>query len=164
MREPKREMSDLRNCGKCGRNVQAGPGTRVTKKGLVHNICPSRKHVTMKMGARRPARRKQGCRGFKRDEFATQRAGFLDSRSHQSLDGHLLLFGRDKEIQFENIFLLRNPDKLTREEGEWHHLRCAHNDYRRCDCIDGGEFIRIAEHKKEHVRVQLKSVPMEVGA
>jgi hypothetical protein len=38
-------------CFKCEHNVSSGRGTRMTKNGLVHNICPSRKHVAMKMGA-----------------------------------------------------------------------------------------------------------------
>ena len=152
-------MSDARNCAKCGRNVQAGPGARVSKKGLVHNICPAKRHVAMKMGQRRPARRRQGCRAFKRDESATVAACFQDPRSYISLDNHMLLFGFDKIAQYEVIFNECNPENLTREEGDWHHLTNSHNDHRRCDCKEGGIFIRTSTHKKQHVQVKFQSVP-----
>lgn len=163
-------MSD---CSKCGRRVTSGPGSRMTKRGLAHNICKARKHVTMKMGAGRPARRRQGCRGFKRDEIATQKRNFEDSRSYVSLDDppHLILFGRDKEAQRQIIFASRDGicqiegqhclGRIDFYSGEWHHVANAHNDFRRCDCKEGALVACKNCHFEQHVQTELRSIPME---
>jgi hypothetical protein len=163
-------MSD---CVKCGRRVSSGPGVYMKREGLAHRICPSRKHEPMKMGVRRPARRKQGCRGFGRNEIETARHGFKDSRSYVSLDDppHLILYGLDKEPIREEIYKRDNGDcvlcgrPLTFQEMEWHHVRNDHNNYRRCDCAAGGiTTCRECHEREEAWGVRLKSIPMEQEA
>ena len=158
----------MRNCGKCGRNVQEGPGSYVhRKRGLCHQVCPSRKHVTMKMGQRRPARRRQGCRGFKRDHVATEAARFADDRSYISLEkdgiAHELLFGIDKELRFETIAKQTKricaKCKKFAPDGEWHHVKNGPGE--RCDCLHNAEWRHTECHSViEHPQPQLRSIPL----
>jgi hypothetical protein len=146
----------------------------MTKNGLAHNICPSRKHIAMKMGERRPARRRQGCRGFKRNEAATVKRNFEDPRSYVSLDEppHLILFGKDKEAQRQIIFATRDGicqiqgehclGRIDFYSGEWHHVSNAHNQFRRCDCKEGALVICKNCHLEQHVQVKLGRIPQLV--
>ena len=97
-------------------------------------------------------------RGFKRARVATEEAGFKDNGSYVSLDGHLLLYRKDKAAQRHQIFLHCNPDNIPEDQGEWHHLRNEHNQNRRCDCLSGGVFISKAEHRKQHAQVQFNKL------
>ena len=161
-------MSDMRACQKCGRNVQAGPGARVTKKGLVHNICPAKRRVAMKMGQRRPAKRAQGCRGWKRDNLATMLAAFVDPRSYISLSEppHLILYGPDKQ-QIRTLIYERDCGhcrtcgaELRDATMEWSHMLNAHNSFKRCDCPEGGiSSCHNCHMKHENWEPKLRSVP-----
>jgi hypothetical protein len=91
-------------------------------------------------------------RGFKRDRARTD--GFQDQRSFISLDGHLILYGKDKLCQRVNVYAFSNPEHISWEEGEWHHLRNKHNNFRRCDCAAGGLWVRRGHAKTMHVQVQ----------
>jgi hypothetical protein len=160
-------------CVKCHRPITPGPGVYAKRSGLAHRICPSRKYQPIKMGVRRPARRKQGCRGFKRNEIATQLRNFEDSRSYVSLDDppHLILFGKDKAAQRQLIFAERDDiceiqgpnclGRVSQESGHWHHVANAHNQFRRCDCKEGAVISCEPCHRDEHAQVELHSIPME---
>lgn len=104
-------------------------------------------------------------RGFKRSEEYTANARayglLIDKRSFMSLEGHMLLFGKDKAAQRERIWIHRNPDRIPLDEGEWHHLRNEHNNFRRCDCLEGGIFISKTEHRKQHAQVQFNKLYSE---
>jgi hypothetical protein len=147
-------------------------GTYVHKtKGVCHQVCPSRKHVAMKMGERRPARRRQGQRGFKRWDEETARRNFEDPRSYVSLDDppHLILFGKDKAAQRQLIFAERDgvceiqgPNclgRVSQESGHWHHVASTHNQFRRCDCKEGAVISCEPCHRGQHVQVHLRRIP-----
>ena len=56
-------------------------------------------------------------RGFKRSEEYTANARayglLIDKRSFMSLEGHMLLFGKDKAAQREtDLVYMRNPDRI----------------------------------------------------
>lgn len=95
-------------------------------------------------------------RGFKISPIETaERHKWLiyrDPRSFCSLDGHDLLYGEDKDMRRREIFKA-SDGRVSWQEGEWHHLRNAHNRNRRCDCVEGAAWIRPEEHRKEHVQV-----------
>ena len=159
-------------CGKCGHPVQSGPGVRMTKKGLVHNICKARKHAAMKMGQRRPARRRQGCRGWKRDSTATVLAAFIDPRSYISLSEppHLILYGADKQ-QIRTLIYERDcghcrtcRKELTFNEMEWSHMLGVHNSFKKCDCPEGGiSSCHECHVKHENWNPQLRTIPLEAS-
>lgn len=95
-------------------------------------------------------------RGFKKDIPGTAKrreAGvYRDKRSFRSLCGHDLLYGPDKAMRRYQIFLLRNPDGIPEDSGEWDHEENDHNDHRRCDCVEGGRFILPQVHRAKHVK------------
>ena len=159
----------MTNCGKCGGEVSTNnPKTYWSNKGFCHRICPRRKHKVMKMGKRRPAKRPQGQRGFKRDPFLTRNRQFLDKRSYvsqlKSINGereqnHLVLYGEDKAIQRAVIadrdgFLCRKCGKhVDCTEGEWHHVENSAG--KRCDCQHNSEWRCKSCHSPlEHPQVQ----------
>lgn len=91
-------------------------------------------------------------RGFKKDIAITKKIKFKDKRSFYSLDRHFLLFGEDKSRQRHWIFVRCNPENIPEDEGEWDHLRNEHNNFRRCDCLEGGRFIRPKAHRLKHAK------------
>jgi hypothetical protein len=97
-------------------------------------------------------------RGFKKDIPETKRLRkegvYRDKRSFRSVDGHDLLRGDDTSCRRIEIAALKNPEQIPYDEGHWHHVRGPHNNFRRCDCVEGGVFIRPKEHLKEHVQVR----------
>jgi hypothetical protein len=93
-------------------------------------------------------------RGFKKDGPATYAENFWDKRSFLSLDDHALLYGKDKSQQRHQIFLHANPDGISEAEGEWHHVRNEHNNFRRCDCVEGGLWVRKGHAKTMHVQTK----------
>jgi hypothetical protein len=104
-------------------------------------------------------------RGFKRNHEATAQAGFHSKASFISLDGHLVLYGADKKPI--RLLIYQRDRGICREcghtagwfRGEWHHVANEHNNFRRCDCPEGGEWVCGPCHRKKHVLVQLK--PLE---
>jgi hypothetical protein len=98
-------------------------------------------------------------RGFKRCNEETKKrkesGAYRDRRSFRSLDGHDLLYGVDKALRRESIFML-SPDRheIPWDEGEWDHVRNEHNNFRRCDCVAGGRWIRPKAHREKHVHPQ----------
>ena len=94
-------------------------------------------------------------RGFKKSIPDTKAAHFKDRRSFRSIDGHDLLFGEDKRVRRCRIHSERNPDGISWVSGEWHHLRNEHNRLRRCDCPEGGLWVRKNHALREHVQVRL---------
>jgi hypothetical protein len=83
-------------------------------------------------------------RGFKRSIPDTEAAGFCDRRSFRSIDGHDLLAGRDKQQRHDDIqYRDRSTCQICKHlalDGEWRHLENEHNQFRRCDCMEGGEW------------------------
>lgn len=145
----------------------------MTKRGLAHRICPAKRHAAMKMGQRRPARRRQGCRGWKRDHIATQQAGFLDSRSYISLDNHRLLYGEDKSLLRIQVWaaaqgkcgVCGTEAPLNSQEenrGNLRHLENKHNDFRRCDCPEGCMWAhqKTCHMDLDHPGPRLQSIPL----
>ena len=113
-------------------------------------------------------------RGFKKDTPGTKAAGFVDKRSARTIDGHDILFGADKSARRTEIF---QRDKgmcqmcgghasvsayRLADAGEWRHLLNEHNNFKRCDCMEGGEW---AHHKchfaADHPGVQLGKIPTQ---
>jgi hypothetical protein len=101
-------------------------------------------------------------RGFKRSIPLTKEAGFVDKRSWRSIDGHDLLFGVDKSARRTQIY---QRDKSICQickrpapggcSGEWRHLANEHNGFKRCDCMEGGEWAHHACHfAADHPGVQ----------
>ena len=85
-------------------------------------------------------------RGFKFGAVETAARNFLDKRSFVSLDGHELLRGKDKSERRKQIFA---RDKAICQvckmrtsgcDGEWMHLLNEHNKFKRCDCMEGGQW------------------------
>ena len=95
-------------------------------------------------------------RGFKRDIPGTKAAKFLDKRSFRSIDGHDLLFGADKGVRRQQIMdrdgqncRVCGAHALERlGMGEWRHLENEHNNFRRCDCMEGGQWAHHSCHFK----------------
>jgi hypothetical protein len=109
-------------------------------------------------------------RGFKKDWTATKLArkeGRIHAPSWISLDGHELLFGRDKGTRREEVWARakgncescgRLAPLLGAEgyAGEAHHIE--HKLWNRCDCMHNlswrcGRFISDC-HTKEHLSVR----------
>lgn len=109
-------------------------------------------------------------RGFKKDTPGTEAAGFVDKRSARTIDGHELLFGSDKSARRIQIFrrdkgICQICKKLTdydsiQNVGEWRHLSNEHNNFKRCDCMEGGEWAHHSCHfAADHKGVQLGKIP-----
>jgi hypothetical protein len=143
---------------------------RTTKSGeICHRICPRRKHKPMKMGKRRPAKRPQGQRGFKRSSVYTKARNFLDRRSYVGLDRegnpHDILYGEDLSVRRAEVFdrdvgICRKTGVYVGwEAGEMDHIE--NEAGKRCDCMVNLQWItkpaHIAEHPEKQLR--LRSVP-----
>jgi hypothetical protein len=112
-------------------------------------------------------------RGFKRSIPLKKEAGFVDKRSWRSIDGHDLLRGADKsarrtEIAQRDNFICQicGDDafpRADRGDGEWRHLANEHNGFKRCDCMEGGEWAHHACHfAADHPGVQwTKKIPQQ---
>jgi len=104
----------------------------------------------------------------KRDIQATKAAKFTDKRSFRTLDGHDLLFGVDKSARRTEIWqrdkgickicglmTYQGTYALSGERGEWRHLANRHNGFKRCDCMEGGEWAHHSCHfAADHPGVQ----------
>jgi hypothetical protein len=111
-------------------------------------------------------------KAFKKDSVRTKERAFLDPRSFVSLDGHELLAGVDKSARRTEIF---QRDKgmcqmcgghasvsayRLADAGEWRHLANEHNGFKRCDCMEGGEWAHHSCHfAADHPGVQLGKIP-----
>jgi hypothetical protein len=130
----------------------------------MHRICQRRKQKPLKMGKRRPPKRPQGMRGFKRIKVATDLRGFLDKRSHEGMakDGtlHDVLYGEDVTIRRHEVFdrdggICRKTGVYVGwEAGEMDHIE--NEAGKRCDCLHNLQWITKPAHIAEHPEKQLK--------
>lgn len=115
----------------------------------------------------RKPRKRPGKRAFKIDQQATAGRTFRDPRSFVSVDGHEILFGKDKEARRREIYerahgrceLQASPrcrgfvrwDSMGMEG--WAHV-CPppHRDH--CDCLEAGRAACDPCHRSTHVRVR----------